>query len=1073
MKKTKIVLLLLFFPILLFSQNRDIKGKVVDDSGAPVPGASILMRGTTNGTTTDSNGEFSLNSVPVGSFLDISFIGLKSKSVEVTRNTTFLNVTLETEVTQLQEMVVVGYGTQKKQSIVGAIGTAKAEDIKTQGNVSNFTDALTGLIPGVSVLSISGMPGGDDITAAAANLKVYTPSEILIRGKTTWNNAAPLILVDGVERTMNEVDINEVESVSVLKDASATAVFGVKGGNGVILITTKRGQEGKSKFGMEAEMSYESPSKIIEVADTWEGVVARNYALERIRRFNNGLWTELYASDAEIEYYRTGKYPYAYASQDWHEIMLKDFAKTYRVNATANGGTKRAKYFASASYNHVGDLFDGQDVGTGYLPAYAYDRLNIRSNFDFEITKTTKLTANFAGMYGVETTPNRNAAALNGIFPVIMNLSGDTPIQVYEDGVPGTQDGRFNAANPWYDFNFTGISTFPRTMINMDYTLIQQLDFITKGLSFAGKLAYDNTFRNAGKSIGNAGVTTKTINKEFYLQGGYYDYATKTYMLNGSPANMNDWTTYTEPTAGREGFGWVKTPNSYTAEGVSLGSAERDLYFELKLQYARTFQKHNVTAMGMFSRNQGEVGSNWPRKREDWVGRITYDFDQRYLLEINGAYNGSEKFGPKYRFDFFPSVAGGWVISNESFIKGAVKWLDKLKLRYSYGLVGNDNLNTGSTWPYLTIWNTYTVNAYESNYYGYPSAYREYIRYNEGNPGNPDLRWETAAKQNLGIEFSALDNKFTLTADLFSERRKDMLLGASDRVTTVPPIFGKPAPPANVGKAKSHGAEVEVTYRNSVKKDFTYWVSANWAVARSTVIFKESTELTLPHQKPAGKPLSQTYTGISTGFYQSWDDIYCATGAANASSNSFLMPGDLIMLDFNSDGRYYSTDDNVPYGYPTYPQNNYGISFGTNYKGFDLTARFLGAYNVTRRVSPALFYYDNTYAPTVILSDTWTPEYNNSNPAYPALALSAKTYNPTGQYPEFDGSFFRLQSLQLGYSIPKRLIEPLRISNLHLYVNGRNLFLWTKMPNDGVGMDDPGANYPTKKQINLGLTIQF
>jgi len=1073
MKKTKIVLLLLFFPILLFSQNRDIKGKVVDGSGASVPGVSILLRGTTNGTTTDINGEFSLKGVPIGSYLNFSFIGLKNKSVEVTGNTSFLTVTLETEVTELQEMVVVGYGTQKKQSIVGAIGTAKAEDIKTQGNVSNFTDALTGLIPGVSVLSISGMPGGDDITAAAAGLKVYTPSEILIRGKTTWNNAAPLILVDGVERTMNEVDINEVESVSVLKDASATAVFGVKGGNGVILITTKRGQEGKSKFGIEAEMSFESPSKIIEVADTWEGAIARNYALERTRRFNNGLWNELYTSDAEIEYYRTGKYPYAYASQDWHELMLKDFAKSYRVNTTANGGTKWVKYFASASYNHVGDLFDGQDAGTGYLPAYAYDRLNMRSNFDFEITKTTKLAANFAGMFGVETTPNRNSAALNGIFPVLMNLSGETPIRVYEDGVPGTQDGRFNAANPWYDFNFTGTSSYPRTMINMDYTLIQQLDFITKGLSFAGKLAYDNTFRNAGKSIGNAGVTTKTINKEFYLQGGYYDYAAKTYMLNGSPANMNDWTTYTEPTAGREGFGWVKTPNSFTSEGVSLGNAERDLYFELKLQYNRSFKGHNLTAMAMFSRNQTEIGSNWPQKREDWVGRVTYDFDQRYLLEVNGAYNGSEKFGPNYRFDFFPSVAGGWVISNESFVKEEMKWLDKLKIRYSYGLVGNDNLNTGSTWPYLTIWNTYSVDSYEANYYGYPSGYTGYLRYNEGNPGNPDLRWETATKQNLGLEFAALDNKLSFTADVFNERRRDMLLGAADRVNTVPPIFGKPAPPANIGKAKSHGAELEVTYRNSPKKDFTYWVSANWSVARSTVIYKESTELTLPHQKPEGKPLGQTYSGISTGFYQSWDDIYCATGAANASSNSFLLPGDLIMLDFNSDGRYYSTDDNVPYGYPTYPQNNYGLSFGTNFKGFDLTARFLGAYNSTRRVSPALFYFDNTYAPRIILEDTWTPEYNNSDPSYPALALSAKTYNPTGQYPEYDGSYFRLQSIQFGYSIPKRLIEPLHINNLHLYMNGRNLFLWTKMPNDGVGMDDPGANYPTKRQFNVGLTIQF
>lgn len=1052
---------------IIFAQAQ-IKGKVSDKDGSPIPGASIMIDGTTTGTISSADGMFTIQA-RVGQKLAINFIGMKGQLLEIKSANKFLEVKLLEENIELEETVVIGYGTQKKQSIVGAIGTAKADDIKIQGNVSNMTDALTGLIPGVSVLSISGMPGGDYDN----ELKIYSPSEILVRGKTTWNNSSPLILVDGVERQMNEVDINEVESVSVLKDASATAVFGVKGGNGVILITTKRGIEGKTKFNVEAELSFESASKIIDAVDTWEGAVARNYALERTRRFNNGLWSELYTSDKEIEYYRTGKYPYAYPNQDWQAIMLKDFTKSYRVNTTASGGTKRAKYFASASYNHVGDIFDGQDVGTGYVPAYAYDRLNIRANFDFEITKTTQLAANFAGMYGLQTTPNRNSGALNGIFPVFTNLSGDTPIRVYEDGVPGTQDGRFSAANPWYDFNFTGISSYPRTMINMDYTLTQKLDFITKGLSFSGKLAFDNTFRNDGKNIGNAGVVTKTIAKNFYLDGGFYDYDSQTYMINGSPANMDNYTTYTEPTAGKEGFGWVKTPNSFGSESVALGDAERSLYYQLQLQYSRSFDNHSVSAMAMFSRDQSETGSNWPHKREDWVGRITYDYNARYFIEMNGAYNGSEKFGPAYRFDFFPSIAGGWMISNESFLKDQIKWLDKLKVRYSYGLVGNDNLNTGSTWPYLTIWNTYSVNAYESNYYGYPSAYREYIRYNEGNPGNPDLRWEKAAKQNLGFEFAAFNNKISLNADIFNEKRTDMLIGANDRKNTVPPIFGKPAPPANIGKANSHGAELEITYRNSIKKSLNYWITANWAIARSKVIYKESTELTLPHQKPEGKPLGQTYTGISTGFIESWDDLYSATGAANASSNSFLLPGDLIMLDFNADGRYFNTDDNVPYGYPTYPQNNYGISVGANYKGFDLTMRFLGAYNTTRKISPSLFYFDNLYVASVILKDTWTPEYTNSDPSYPALALSSKTNNPTGQYSEFDGSFFRLQSVQLGYSLPKRLIEPLRMNNLKLYVNGRNLFLWTKMPNDGVGMDDPGMNYPTKKQINFGLNVQF
>jgi len=501
-------LISLFSCSISFAQVQ-IMGDVSDNNGNPLPGVNVLIEGTTIGTITDLNGHFIIQA-SVGQKLTIRFIGMKTETIEIMEADNYLKITLLEDTKELEEVVVVGYGTQKKQSVVGAIGTASAEDLQKQGNINNLTDALTGIIPGVSVLSLSGMPGGDYATGN----KIYTPSEILVRGKTTWNNSSPLILVDGVERQIGDIDISEVESISVLKDASATAVFGVKGGNGVILITTKRGSEGKAKFNVQFETSFETPSKIVEIEDVADGTVARNYAIERTRRFNNGLWNELYTADEEIEYIRTGKYPYAYPNQDWHDIMLKDFSISNRVNITASGGTEKVKYFSSLSYNHVGDIFDGQDVGQGYVAAYGYDRLNIRSNFDFEITRTTKLSANFSGMYGLQTTPNRNSTAVNGIFPALSQLGGETPIKVYEDGVPGTQDGRFNAANPWYDFNFTGVSYFPRSMINMDYTLTQKLDVITKGLSFSGKLAFDNTFRNDGKSIGNSGVTTKKNRQE-------------------------------------------------------------------------------------------------------------------------------------------------------------------------------------------------------------------------------------------------------------------------------------------------------------------------------------------------------------------------------------------------------------------------------------------------------------------------------------------------------------------------------------------------------------------------------
>ncbi len=1070
--------LLALFAIFIFTYSAGFaqtltKGKVIDEDGNPLPGVNIVIEGTTTGVVTNIDGLFSIG-IEVGQKLNVRFIGMKSQIIEIESTETFINVTLLTDVTELEEMVVIGYGTQKKQSIVGAIGTAQAEDIKQQGNVSNMTDALTGIIPGLTVLSVSGMPGGD----LESNTKIYTPSEILIRGKTTWNNAGPLILVDGVERLINDVDISEVESVSVLKDASATAVFGVKGGNGVILITTKRGKEGKAKFTIEAEMSMETPSKMIETVGIDEAAIARNIAIGRTRRISPGIWERYYA-DEEVGYFRNNTYPYAYQNMSWADELLKDFSMSHRVNMTVRGGTKKVKYFASAAYNHVGDILASEDLGQGYLPAYSYDRLNIRSNFDFELTKTTKFAANFAAMYGVRSTPP--STSREGLFGALLFQSGDSPIMVYEDGVYGEDDPANFADNAYASLNYNGVQTQPRVTVNMDYTLTQDLDMITEGLKFSAKLAYDNTFRNVGREVDDSPYWRKTIDKTFYLEGGYYDYETATYMLPGSDGvpvvadmtNEGPYTTWSDNEGGYDGFGWVKSPLGYGAEEVEVNNSDRTLYYEARLNYSRTFDKHTTTALAMFSRQENERGSNFKRKREDWVGRVTYDYDSRYLLEANGAYNGSEKFGPDYRFDFFPSVAVGWMLSNERFIKDNVSWLDELKLRYSYGLVGNDNVNTGGQWPYATIWGNWGYkSSYEEAYYGYPFAYEELTFYEEGNPGNPNLHWEKATKQNLGVEIGLFNNKLSITADVFTEDRSDMLISGGDR--KLPPLTGKPPTTANIGKAKSHGGEVEFTYRGAIKQ-FNYWVSSHWSIARSEVIYKETPELTEAHMRPEGQPIGFTRSGISTGFIESWDDFYSVPGASDVTRTSWMLPGDMAMLDFNSDGLYDSNEDNAPYGFPVYPQNNYGINAGGDYKGIEFSIRFLGAYNTTRKIGDDIFYNNNLFVPTYLMEDTWSPEYNNDNPTYPALTMKYERnkYHPSGTYTYWDASFFRLQSAQLAYNLPKKWTKPIGIQNLKIYLNGRNLFLWTKMPNDGVGLNGDGKNYPTKKQYNIGLNIQF
>ena len=417
---------------------------------------------------------------------------------------------------------------------------------------------------------------------------------------------------------------------------------------------------------------------------------------------------------------------------------------------------------------------------------------------------------------------------------------------------------------------------------------------------------------------------------------------------------MDFYTVYTEDTGGEKeaGFGWIDRPVIYTAESGAANRTRRNLYYEIRLNYARTFGRHDLTGTAVFSRQEEVRGSNWPRKREDWVGRVTYNYDRRYFLEVNGAYNGSEKFGPGYKFDLFPSIGGSWMISNEQFMQNAsIEWLDRLKIRYSWGLVGNDRVDTGGQWPYLTVWEIGPEpTRLDQSQYGYPiSNYDGYLRYVEGTPGNPDLRWETARKQNLGLDVGFFNNRISLTVDLWNEYRYDMLIAADQR--EVPPVTGVPAfAAANLGEASSRGMEFEISYRNTLANDLHYWVKANWSVARSEVIYKANAPLTPAHKADEGFPLDQTRTSMASGIIQSWDDLYSTVGSATGGQNKQRMPGDVALVDFDADGAYESSDDVVPYGYPVYPQNNYGISLGADYRGLEFSIQFVGAYNVTRNI---------------------------------------------------------------------------------------------------------------------------
>ncbi|MEX0988059.1 MAG: SusC/RagA family TonB-linked outer membrane protein [Bacteroidales bacterium] len=1060
----------------VIAQQGLITGTVVDETGALMPGVNVTIAGKTIGTITNNDGKFALDGVSIGDFIVFSFIGMETQRIEVTNLGQVINVTLFNSTVGLDELVVVGYGEQKKESVVGAIGVAQGEELRSSGNVSNLRDALTGVIPGMSVLASSGLPSGGDS-------RIHRETEILIRGKNTWNSSAPLILVDGIEREMDDIDINEVASISVLKDASATAVFGVKGGNGVILITTKRGKEGKAQFTVEGEYSLETWNKIVEPAGLVDAIDAFNYAVERTRRIDGSSGLNYYYSDEVTGYYRDNTYPYAYPNTDWLDLIFKDFAQSYRLNGSVRGGTDRLKYFANAGYNHVGDLFNGQDIGRGYQPGYSYDRINIRSNFDVKLTALTNLRVNF---YGIQTFQNSLPGyRVNSVFDAISAYPPNAMVPIYEDGVYGARNYDLNAYNPYYELNTSGIQAENNTTINMDYTLEQDLKFITEGLKFSAKVAYDNRFEAYGLEVRDDGVLTKTVDEDFYLNGGYYDQQAGIYRLaDGDTANMSFPTTVWDVGGGGAvgaGFGWIEQPTSFSAPESRANRNRRNLYYEARLNYGRTFGAHDVTGTALFSRQEEVRGSNWPGKREDWVGRVTYNYDRRYFLEVNGAYNGSEKFGPGYRFELFPSIGGSWMITNEPFMQDAsMDWLERLKIRYSWGLVGNDRVNAGGQWPYYTVWELFS-NAIpdigndrptdiEESRFGYPfSDYDGYIRTSEGTPGNPDLRWETARKQNLGFDIGFINNRISMSVDLWDEYRYDMLIAANQR--NVPFISGVPAfAAANLGEAKSRGMEFEVTFRNSISNVFNYWAKANWSVARSEIIFKEDPPLTPSYRAQAGFPLNQTRTSMASGIIESWDDIYTTPGSSTGGQNEQRMPGDVALIDFDADGLYESADDVVPYGYPVYPQNNYGISLGADYKGLEFSIQFVGAYNVTRNISDSKFNYERAFIPNYLLERSWT--YNSIDANYPALSRGSK-WDPTGHYQRYDGSFFRIQAAQVAYSLPDDWSNKIGIARIQFYVNGRNLWMWSIMPDDGVGANHDLKNYPTKKQVNFGLRVQF
>ena len=1042
-------------------QTREIKGTITDQKGGTLGGVTVMVKGTTIGVLTSPDGKYTLSNVPQNATIVFSFIGMISQEFP-SANQTRIDVVLIEQTVSLEEVVVVGYGAQKKESIVGSISQTTNAKLQQAGNVPNLGAALTGQLPGVITLQASGEPGG-----SGANTVGSSATAVYIRGRNTWNGGQPLILVDGIERDMYNMDVSEVENISILKDASATAVFGVKGANGVILITTKRGSAGKTKISFNYATTGQFVSKLPAAAGSFEAQQARNQAIEREVPLNEPSWAEIKPYELTKRYLHNDpahpEYDWIYPDVDWEKAMFKDMGVSHRATLNVQGGTAFVKYFGSMSYLHEGDMLRKYNNGKGYDPNYNFDRFNFRSNLDFTLSKTTKLQVNLSGYVSNKNVNWAWTQATYGeqgeMWSSVYNMPPDIYLPRYSDGRWGW-DLSTGKVNPVAFAQNLGVRYYRATQLNSDFALDQNLDVITKGLSAKVQFYYDNVINSTGGSATTGNHIrpnedgSNTLEK--YVNSALY---------TGDPNQPESEYVFNIPTVGlsQSQFDFALPYPGIAAEAASANATERRMQYQFMLNYNRRFGLHNVTALGAMKRQEYARGSMFKNYREDWIFRTAYDYDSKYLFEVNGAYNGSEQFGPGYRFDFFPSLALGYLISNEKFFP--IDWMNRLKFRYSIGMVGDDNVS-GGRWLYSDqfAYGGFTrLNMADLNNGSSP-----YTWYKQTTIGNQSIHWEKATKNNFGVEMGLFHDMFSITYDYFTEDRTDILLAGGSRA--VPTFFGGTPPPANLGQVKSNGHELEVRLDKRRPGGFHYWAALALTHTSNKIIFKDDPQLLFDYQKAAGHTINQTYSSIRANRYNSWDDIYASVPMETADINK--LPGFWNIIDFNADG-IIKSDDSVPTDYSDIPQNTYNFTLGADYKGFSVMVQLYGVTNVSRSQSLSNFS-GRTDVWFEYMRDYWSRDNQDGTSFMPRWRTSG---GQTGDYWLFDGSYLRLKTAEIAYTFQDKFVKNANLGGLRIYLNGNNLAFWSKMLDDREGSFSGGSSsggaYPTVSRVNLGVEVTF
>ena len=1038
-KKIALSLALILASVVAVAQTKTVKGVIYEEeTGEPMPGATVSVEGSTKGVMTDLDGTFELTGIKPTDKLKFECLGKETQVLQVGTMTNFV-VKLKNAANELDEVTVVAFGKQRKESVIGSISTVDVKTLKVPS--SNLTTALAGNVAGVIAYQRTGEPGQDN-------------ADFFVRGITTFGaNTSPLILIDNIELTSTDLarlQPDDIESFSIMKDATATALYGARGANGVIFVTTKRGQEGPAKIFARVETSISAPTDMVELADPVTYMKSYNEAIST----RDPLGELMYSYDKIEQTGKPGANRLIYPANDWYEMLFKDFATSYRANVSARGGGKVATYYVSAAYTEDTGVLK-VDKRNSFNNNIDDKNYTLRSNVDINVTPTTKLAVRLTGNFRDYQGP------LNGGSDVYRQIMHSDPVLFpayypMDDEHVGIQhimfgnydDGSY--INPYANL-VKGYKNYQRSQMIAAVQLDQDLKFITKGLSFM-------TLFNLTR------LSEFTVNRQFnpyWYTLDRYDSYTGEYHVRRINDTGTDYLTYSE----------------------SGKTVKNTMYSETRLNYNRSFGRHDVTgllvltASESLTANAGSLQLSLPSRNAGLSGRFTYGFDKRYFVEYNFGYNGSERFHKSHRWGFFPSAGLAWMMSNEKWFKPMTKVVNNLKLRYSYGLVGNDNIGSSSNrFYYLSEMNMSSSSRSaafgETRNVGYAGI--DVLRY-----ANEAITWEKSYKSNYALELG-LFKKLDIIAEYFTEHRTDIFMQRAD----IPNTMGLQASVyGNIGEARAKGIDIQADYKQA-------WASGVWASARANFTYSTGKydvyeEPTYPesYRQHAGRSIKQTWGYIAERLFI--DDEDAANSPSQAAFGSQYGGGDIKYTDVNGDG-VITNADMVPIGYPTSPEIIYGFGVSVGHKGFDFSVFFQGlgresfwidatsAYNTsTNRYGTAPFV-NNGQLLKAYSDSHWSEDNRDIYALYPRYsAYENKNNTQVSTWWMRDGSFLRLKQMEFGYTLPQKFTNKIHIDNLRVYFQGNNLFCWSKFKLWDPELAGEGFNYPIQRTFNIGLNVTF